>query len=128
MEYEGAIYDLMSRGARREEIFKDDRDRETLKASGLPGGCTWGADPTPRSWFVRRKTSKSENRHLVRTDTLLDGRGWNNCIPIRVNPCDPRSFRKSAFNRGSNGLTGMRCHMNSGRIMNETPPEFHVPP
>ena len=30
IEYEGAIYHVMSRGDRREPIFEDDRDRETL--------------------------------------------------------------------------------------------------
>ena len=30
VEYEGAIYHLLSRGDRREEIFKEDRDRETF--------------------------------------------------------------------------------------------------
>jgi len=30
IEYEGAIYNVMSRGDRREPIFEDDKDRETL--------------------------------------------------------------------------------------------------
>ena len=30
LEYEGAIYHLLSRGDRREEIFRDDLDRSSI--------------------------------------------------------------------------------------------------
>jgi len=33
IEYPGAIYHLMNRGDRREEIFHDDRDRELFVAT-----------------------------------------------------------------------------------------------
>jgi hypothetical protein len=39
IQYEGAIYHLMSRGDRREEIFRDDLDRKSF----LHGkNSTWG--------------------------------------------------------------------------------------
>ena len=45
IQYEGAIYHLMSRGDRREEIFRDDLDRkrflETLGATCQRTGLEW---------------------------------------------------------------------------------------
>ncbi len=35
VEYPGAIYPVMNRGERREEIFKDDQDRERMIAEAL---------------------------------------------------------------------------------------------
>jgi len=43
IQYEGAIYHLMSRGDRREEIFRDDLDRKSL-LQALGAACektTW---------------------------------------------------------------------------------------
>jgi len=38
IQYEGAIYDLMSRGDRREEIFRDHLDRKSFLAT-LGAAC-----------------------------------------------------------------------------------------
>jgi putative transposase len=48
IQYDGAIYHLMSRGDRREEIFRDDLDREDfLKTLGAASQKTgWQATPT----------------------------------------------------------------------------------
>jgi len=56
IQYEGAIYHLMSRGDRREEIFRDDLDREDFLKT-LGAACQkLGGRSTPN----RRRRSSSQ--------------------------------------------------------------------
>jgi hypothetical protein len=62
IQYKGAIYHLMSRGDRREEIFRDDLDRKSFLAT-LGAACqkfclgcyehfgSYGADFTKPFWL-----------------------------------------------------------------------------
>jgi len=58
IEYEGALYHLLSRGDRREEIFWDDQDRERfLQLLGRVCGRT--------GWQVHAYCLMSNHFHLV---------------------------------------------------------------
>ena len=87
LEYEGAIYHVMNRGDRREDIFLDDRDREGfLKALGetcrktdwqVHAYCLMGNHfhlvvETPQGnlsagmqWFLGTYTSRFNRRHKL---------------------------------------------------------------
>jgi len=72
IQYEGAIYHLMSRGDRREEIFHDDLDRKSfLQTLGLTCQKT--------GWQVHAYCLMSNHFHLV-VETpranLVDGMKW----------------------------------------------------
>ena len=105
VEYPGAIYHVMNRGDRREEIFKDDKDRERfletlgevsvktrwqVHACCLIGNHFHLVVETPQGnlvagmkWFVGRYTSRFNRRHKLfghlfsgRCKTLIvDGSG-----------------------------------------------------
>ncbi len=72
VEYEGAIYHVMSRGDRREEIFRDDRDREIfLRALGET--CE------KAGWQVHAYCLMGNHFHLVietPQPTLVRGMKW----------------------------------------------------
>ena len=72
IQYEGAIYHLMSRGDRREEIFRDDLDRKSFLA-------TLGAACQKSGWQVHAYCLMSNHFHLV-VETpranLVDGMKW----------------------------------------------------
>jgi len=72
IQYEGAIYHLMSRGDRREDIFRDDVDRKSfLETLGVACGKT--------GWQVHAYCLMSNHFHLV-VETpranLVDGMKW----------------------------------------------------
>src|SRR5437870_10748112 len=58
IQYEGAIYHLMSRGDRREEIFRDDLDRKNFLQ-------TLAAASTKTGWQVHAYCLMSNHFHLV---------------------------------------------------------------
>ena len=58
IQYEGAIYHLMSRGDRREEIFRDDLDRKSFLQ-------TLGAACQKSGWQVHAYCLMSNHFHLV---------------------------------------------------------------
>jgi putative transposase len=58
IQYEGAIYHLMSRGDRREEIFRDHLDRKSFLA-------TLGATCPRSGWQVHAYCLMSNHFHLV---------------------------------------------------------------
>src|ERR1700757_2671429 len=58
IQYEGAIYHLMSRGDRREEIFRDDLDRKSFLQS-------LGATCQKTGWQVHAYCLMSNHFHLV---------------------------------------------------------------
>src|SRR6266436_3634499 len=58
VQYEGAIYHLMSRGDRREEIFRDDLDRKNFLQ-------TLAAASTKTGWQVHAYCLMSNHFHLV---------------------------------------------------------------
>src|SRR6266446_6372704 len=58
VQYEGAIYHLMSRGDRREEIFRDDLDRKNFLQ-------TLAAASTKTGWKVHAYFLMSNHFHLV---------------------------------------------------------------
>ncbi len=72
LQYEGAIYHLMSRGDRREEIFRDDLDRKRFQK-------TLGATCQRTGWEVHAYCLMSNHFHLV-VETpranLADGMKW----------------------------------------------------
>ena len=72
LEYEGAIYHLLNRGDRREEIFRDDLDRQNFLA-------TLGATCTKTSWQVHAYCLMSNHFHLVvetPRPNLVSGMKW----------------------------------------------------
>ena len=89
IQYEGAIYHLMSRGDRREEIFRDDLDRKSfLRALGAACEKT--------GWQLHAYCLMDNHFHLV--------------VSIVLN-CDPRG---RAFVQGRfvfSISTGMICIM-----------------
>ena len=58
VEYAGAIYHVMSRGDRREDIFKDDQDRERFLAK-LGEACA------KTGWEVQALCLMPNHFHLV---------------------------------------------------------------
>ena len=72
IQYEGAIYHLMSRGDRREEIFRDDLDRKDFLR-------TVGAACQKTGWQVHAYCLMSNHFHLV-VETpranLVEGMKW----------------------------------------------------
>ena len=58
IQYEGAIYHLMSRGDRREEIFRDDLDRKSFLQS-------LGATCQKTGWQVHAYCLMTNHFHLV---------------------------------------------------------------
>jgi REP element-mobilizing transposase RayT len=58
IQYQGAIYHLMSRGDRREEIFRDDLDRKSFLQ-------TLGAACQKTGWQVHAYRLMSNHFHLV---------------------------------------------------------------
>lgn len=72
IQYEGAIYHLMSRGDRREEIFRDDLDRKDFLR-------TVGAACQKTGWHVHAYCLMSNHFHLV-VETpranLVEGMKW----------------------------------------------------
>ena len=58
IQYEGAIYHLMSRGDRREEIFRDDLDRKSFLMT-LGGACQ------KTGWQVYAYCLMNNHFHLV---------------------------------------------------------------
>ena len=69
IQYEGAIYHLMSRGDRREEIFCDDVDRKKVFGSGLSGmSKDWVASARlPVRGVSLGRGSSSEQRRRLRS-------------------------------------------------------------
>jgi REP element-mobilizing transposase RayT len=72
IQYEGAIYHLMSRGDRREEIFRDDLDRKSFLQ-------TLGATCQKTGWQVHAYCLMNNHFHLV-VETpranLVEGMKW----------------------------------------------------
>jgi len=72
IQYEGAIYHLMSRGDRREEIFRDDLDRRSFLE-------TLGTACQKTGWQVHAYCLMSNHFHLV-VETpranLVEGMKW----------------------------------------------------
>ena len=58
VEYEGAIYHVMSRGDRREPIFQDDKDRDSFIK-------TLGEACTKADWQVHALCLMPNHFHLV---------------------------------------------------------------
>ena len=58
VEYPGAIYHLMNRGDRKEDIFVDDRDRQRFRET-LGEGCQ------RTGWQVRADCLMRNHFHLV---------------------------------------------------------------
>jgi putative transposase len=77
IQYEGAIYHLMSRGDRREEIFRDDLDREDFLK-------TLGAARQKTGWQVHGYCLMSNHFHLV--NGIIDAR-FQSSSPISVSFC-----------------------------------------
>ena len=72
IQYEGAIYHLMSRGDRREEIFRDDLDRKDFLR-------TLGAACQKTGWQVHAYCLMSNHFHLVIETpraNLVEGMKW----------------------------------------------------
>ena len=72
IQYEGAIYHLMSRGDRREEIFRDDLDRKSFLQ-------TLGAACQKSGWQVHAYCLMSNHFHLVMETpraNLVEGMKW----------------------------------------------------
>lgn len=72
LEYEGAIYHLLSRGDRREDIFRDEADRSSFLA-------TMGAACTKTAWQVHAYCLMSNHFHLVietPRPNLVSGMKW----------------------------------------------------
>jgi REP element-mobilizing transposase RayT len=72
IQYEGAIYHLMSRGDRREEIFRDDLDRKSFLQ-------TLGAACQKTGWQVHAYCLMSNHFHLVvetPRGNLVEGMKW----------------------------------------------------
>lgn len=72
LEYEGAIYHLLSRGDRREDIFWDDADRSSFLA-------TLGATCARTGWQVHAYCLMSNHFHLVAETpraNLVSGMKW----------------------------------------------------
>jgi putative transposase len=72
IQYQGAIYHVMSRGDRREEIFRDDLDRKIFLQT-LGGACQ------KTRWQVHAYCLMSNHFHLV-VETpranLVEGMKW----------------------------------------------------
>ena len=72
LQYEGAVYHVMSRGDRREPIFKDDRDRETFLE--ILGQCC-----ARTGWQVHALCLMPNHFHLVvetPAPNLVEGMKW----------------------------------------------------
>lgn len=72
IQYAGAIYHLMSRGDRREEIFRDDLDRKSLLQA-------LGAVCEKTGWHVHAYCLMSNHLHLVvetPRPNLIEGMKW----------------------------------------------------
>src|SRR5216110_2279188 len=72
IQYEDAVYHLMSRGDRREEIFRDDLDRKSFLQ-------TLGATCQKTGWQVHAYCLMSNHFHLVvetPTANLVAGMKW----------------------------------------------------
>jgi REP element-mobilizing transposase RayT len=72
IEYDGAIYHLMSRGDRREDIFRDDHDRKTFLKT-LADTCA------KTGWRVHAYCLMSNHFHLIvetPQPTLVAGMKW----------------------------------------------------
>ena len=72
IQYEGAIYHLMSRGDRREEIFRDDLDRKSFL-------MTLGAACQKTGWQVHADCLMNNHFHLVvetPRPNLVEGMKW----------------------------------------------------
>jgi REP element-mobilizing transposase RayT len=72
VQYEGAIYHLMSRGDRQEAIFKDDQDGETFLE-------TLGQCCTRTGWRVHALCLMGNHFHLVAETpraNLVEGMKW----------------------------------------------------
>jgi hypothetical protein len=68
IEYPGAIYHVLNRGDRREDIFRDDQDREwflaTLaEACGKADGCKWGPQRVYRTCY-RPRGGDDDNQYV----------------------------------------------------------------
>ncbi len=72
IQYEGAVYHLMNRGDRREEIFRDDLDRKSFLA-------TLGSTCQKAGWQVHADCLMNNHFHLV-VETpranLVEGMKW----------------------------------------------------
>src|SRR5438132_11735096 len=120
IQYEGAIYHLMSRGDRREEIFRDDLDRrsflETLGTACQKTGwqvhayCLMSNHfhlvvETPRAnlvegmkWLLGTYTMRFNRRHKLcghllqrQVQSSLCGRQWQRLPQNRLRLCPPES-------------------------------------
>src|SRR5947209_5183628 len=72
LQYEGAIYHVMSRGDRREDIFRDDKDREQFLS-------TLGQACAKTDWQVHAWCLMRNHFHLVIETpkaNLVDGMKW----------------------------------------------------
>ena len=66
IQYDGAIYHLMSRGDRREEIFRDDLDREDfLKSVGRS---------LPKNWVAGPRLTEGGSPHLSKAQKARLGK------------------------------------------------------
>ena len=84
VEYPGAIYHVMDRGDRREDIFVDDVDRQDLvKETALP--IKWIA---ARVQIGTAKGAKSVLHHLAH-------RRRQGNVPTGLNPCAQLEFQST---------------------------------
>jgi putative transposase len=70
LEYAGAIYHIMSRGNRREAIFKDDRDRERFLRT-LEEACE------KTGWQVHAWCLMDNHFHVVLANAAGEPCRWN---------------------------------------------------
>ena len=80
IQYPGAIYHLMSRGDRREEIFRDDLDRKSFLQ-------TLGAAGQKTGWQVHAYCLMSSHFHLVVETPAVNPGGRNEMVAGHLHRC-----------------------------------------
>lgn len=88
MQSPGAIYQVMNRGDRRDEIFQSDNDRRLLLGSFL-FGCT-----TPRGSGSTKALLISEAQAVaIATKEATENRKWSNFRVVSVRLVDADTWR-----------------------------------
>src|ERR1035437_7909877 len=119
IEYPGAIYHVMSRGDRREDIFLDDVDRHDFLKT-LAEACQktgWQVHCENHSGQLRRETSQAKAERIVAE--ALRRLGWKEDELVRRRKGDPEKMALAARLRRETTLTiqqiARRVHLGTSR-------------
>ena len=121
IEFPGATYHVMCRGDRREDIFRDDGDREMMLA-------TLAETVGKTGWQVHAWVWMSNHYHLVLETPEANLRKWGQCANLDKLP--PVHWFNALHNRRSAPLSiPACCHALLGRVPNpeSSPPAWLLP-